>query len=126
MARGTYTTPIEELDGRLTTRRKFKETGEMLVARTKRRRLPNGQVITSKHEIYYIHQHEGDWSEKLAAHRTAYKEVLTRAHEELKDATKKTMWGQRWKEHLNTIQKGEKMYGQLFGFVVATMWKERK
>ncbi|MCQ2310824.1 MAG: hypothetical protein MJZ64_03635 [Paludibacteraceae bacterium] len=126
MAKVTYFDPIEELDGRLTTRRKFDETGRMLVSRTKKHRLPNGKVIVGKNETYCLHKHEGAYSERLTAHRTAYKEVLTKAHEELANATKKAMWEQRWKEHLEHVRKGEKLYSQLFGFVVAMMWKEGK
>ncbi|MCQ2340931.1 MAG: hypothetical protein MJZ48_00505 [Paludibacteraceae bacterium] len=126
MARVTYSYPIEELEGRLTTRRKFDETGKMLISRIKKRRLPNGKVIVGKKEAYYLHKHEGAWSENLTAHRMAYKEVLTKAHEELKDATKKAMWEQRWKEHVESVGYGEKLYSQLFGFVVAMMWQEEK
>lgn len=124
MAEVTYSYPIEELEGRLTPRKEFKETGRMLVSRTKKRRLPNGKVIEGKTEAYYLHKHEGAWSEKLTAHRLAYKEVLTKAHEELKDETKKAMWEQRWKEHVKQVRQGEKLYSQLFGFVVAMMWRE--
>ena len=126
MKKITYSYPIEELEGRLTSRKEFKETGRMFVSRTKKRRLPNGKVVEGKTEAYYLHKHEGAWSEKLTAHRMAYKEVLTKAHEDLKDATKKAMWEQRWKEHVENAPKGEKLYSQLFGFVVATMWKEEK
>ena len=126
MAEVQYSHPIEELEGRLTPRSKFDETGRMFISRTKKRRLPNGKIVVGKAEAYYLHKHEGAWSEKLTAHRLAYKEVLTRAHEELKDATKKAMWDERWKEHVKSVRKGEKLYSQLFGFVVATMWKERK
>ena len=126
MAEVTYSYPIEELEGRLTPRKKFDETGRMFVSRTKKRRLPNGKVVEGKTEVYYLHKHEGAWSEKLTAHRMAYKAVLTKAHEELKDETKKAMWEQRWKEHVANAKKGEKLYSQLFGFVVASMWKEEK
>lgn len=124
MAEVTYSYPIEELEGRLTSRKKFDETGRMFVSRTKKHRLPNGKIVAGKTEAYYLHKHEGDWSEKLTAHRMAYKEVLTKAHEELKDETKKAIWEQRWKEHVKQVRQGEKLYSQLFGFVVATMWKE--
>ncbi len=124
MADVTYSYPIEDLEGRLTPRKKFDETGRMLVSRKKKRNLPDGHVVVGKNEVYYLHKHEGAWSEKLTAHRMAYKEVLTKAHEELKDETKKAMWEQRWKEHVKNVRKGEKLYSQLFGFVMATMWKE--
>lgn len=126
MAQVTYFYPIEELDGRLTTRRKFDETGKMMVSRKKKHRLPNGKVIVGKNEAYTLHKHEGAWSEKVTAHRMAYKEMLAKVHEDLKDATKKAYWEQQWKEHTENAKQGDKIYSQLFGFVVAMMWKEAK
>lgn len=126
MAQVKFAFPIEEMDGRLSTRQKFDETGKMVVSRTKKHRLPNGKVIIGKNETYYLHKHEGPWSANLTAHRMAYKDVLSQAHAELKNADKKAAWTKRWEEHLNNAKAGEKVYYQLFGFVVATLWKESR
>lgn len=124
MAKVNYSTPVESMSGKLSTRQ---ANGRVIVNRRKCFGYDaKGCPFYGPNETYVFHINKGDWHPTIVNNRQLFRQAQLLAREELKDPDRLAYWQPLFQKQFKRPLPGEKRYATILGFVVAHIFAQLK